>query len=163
MVTGGGLPPGGQDLSTVRLRGRTRWLQLMAAPAGIGLVVAAIVYWTDPEFGPMAALLAFAAGLFFLAIGVRGPQRGIDADRDGVLIRNMFTSRRVPWADLDDVTFDAVQNEGGGTSYHRLVIHTGGESVPAQAPGGRPDPGGRLDRARTLILAMRDEAVAERP
>jgi hypothetical protein len=42
MVTDGGVPPAGSAdrslVPTLRLRGRTRWLQLLAAPAGLGLL-----------------------------------------------------------------------------------------------------------------------------
>ncbi|MEZ0447110.1 hypothetical protein [Cellulomonas sp. ICMP 17802] len=127
---------------------------------GAVLVGMSVPFATDPDGGWLLTLAGVAAGALFLTIGIRGSRRGIDADQDGALVRNMFTSRWVPWSDLVDITFDAVQNQGGGTSYHRLLLGTRHGPVVAQAPGGRTTPGGRLDTARARLLAMRDQATA---
>ncbi len=141
---------------TLRLRGRTRHLQRAFIPAGLALLVWVTTLIPDPAWDRPVLLGIAAAGVAALLLGIRGPARGIDADALGVVVTNMVRRRQIAWAELDDIDFDVVHNQGGGTSYHRLAFLTARGVVVAEAPGGSPAAGSPLDVARTRLLEMRD-------
>jgi hypothetical protein len=151
----------------LHLRGRTSTLQgVFGWLCGLGFAAGALGYpfstdGADPWWEVAGwSLLLVAFSLFFFRIGVRGPRRGIDADYNGVLITNMFSRRRFPWSHVDDIDLEAVKNEAGGVSYHRLVFVCDGERYVAEAPGGSDHPNSELVKARRRLLTMRDAARA---
>lgn len=157
-------PADGRDVGKLRLRGRTRGLQLVLGLVfGLTVVGMGIGAAFAPDGGWLVGVGGVAIGGFFVVIGVRGARRGMDADQHGILVRNMFTSRWVPWESLRDIGFEVVPNDAGGTAYHRLLLDTTHGSVVTQAPGGSDEPGGRLDLVRTALLRMRDQAIADGP
>jgi hypothetical protein len=136
----------------------TRWLQLVFFGLfGLGLLTGAAYEGTDHQL--LTVLGLSAGGLAMLGLAVRGWRRGIDADAEGVVVINLFRTHRLAWSDLVDISFDRVENEGGGTAYHRLLLETEGGSIAAEAPGGSTQSGSRLFRTRADLLAMRDRAV----
>lgn len=150
----------------LRVRGMTRWLSL----GFFGLIGLGLLGWAayeratidDPQGALITAGLA-AAGLAVMAFARRVWMRGIDADAEGVVVTNLFRTHRLAWSELVDISFDEVMNDGGGTAYHRLRLETQGRGIVAEAPGGSTKSGSRLDRARTDLLAMRDQAVHKAP
>ena len=87
-------------------------------------------------------------------------RRGITADAHGMVVRNLFTTRQVPWNKLGSVDHDAVENEAGGITYHRLAFTiVDGRRFVSETPGGSPEPGGFLSNVRDQLVAMRDAAV----
>jgi Domain of unknown function (DUF4352) len=141
---------------------RARRLQMVVPGVlGFGFLVAAVVIGTHSadvgEGWQLFAAGAAAFGAVFLVMGYRAPRRGIDADENGLQVTNMFSHRDLRWEQLRDIHFEPVQNEIGVTYYYRLVLDTDSGRVVVQAPGGTRRPGGRLDTARSTLLAMRDE------
>jgi hypothetical protein len=54
---------------------------------------------------------------------------------------NSFSRYHVVWHELSDIEFEEIQNEGGGTAYHRLAFVTPSKRIVAEAPAGRlPNP-----------------------
>ena len=150
------------DTALFRLRGRMRGVPVaIAVLTAIALCGPTVPSVVEPDGGWLFTLAGLVVAALLVSLGVHVSRRGIVAFPDGVLVRNLFRNRRVAWANLVDITFDAVVTEAGFTSYHRLLFTTTSGPVVAQVPGGRTTPGGRLDSARTRLLAVRDQMVAE--
>ena len=166
-------------LDTLRVRGRLRgvWLALWLAGAGGCVVVGVYGDTPGPESTPLPGSHVWWLPLFLflaaVAVGgaVRSFGRGLDADADGVVVRNMFRAFSIPWRDLAAIEF---QGLGGGTGepwkdpevwdisgwYYKLVFQRqDGSRVTAEAPAGRgTGPGEYLFELRERLLAMRSAA-----
>jgi hypothetical protein len=162
----GPVETGQEPAGRLRLRGMTRWLSLGL----FGLIGVALLGWAAYEGtnhhnaqGTLTAAGLTAGGLAVMAFAGRAWRRGIDADAEGVVVTNLFRTHRLAWSELVDISFDEVMNDGGGTAHHRLRLERKGRDIVAEAPGGSPRSGSRLDRSRADLLAMRDEAVRKSP
>ena len=150
------------DTMKVRARLRALWLALWLA-AAVGCVPLGM-YGDTPEdtLGShqifLSLFLCLAALLVVLA--VRSFGRGLDADGDGVVVRNMFRARSIPWRELAAIEFKGVDSEAHeqhGTT--QLVFERrDGSRVTAEAPGGGTGPGEYLFELRERLLAMRSAA-----
>jgi hypothetical protein len=95
--------------------------------------------------------------------GVRSFGRGVDADGDGVVVRNMFRARPIPWRDLAAIEFKGVDSEALSNMYYTLVFQRhDGSRVTAEAPGGGIRPGEYLFELRERLLAVRSAALGYR-
>jgi len=151
----------------MKVRGRLRavWLPLwLAAAAGC---VPLGMYGDTPEdtLGShqiFLSLFLFLAALLVLG-AVRSFGRGIDADGNGVVVRNMFRATSIPWRELAAIEFKGVDSEAISDMYYQLVFERrDGSRVTAEAPGGGALPGEYLFELRERLLAMRSAALGYR-
>jgi Bacterial PH domain len=105
----------------------------------------------------LSLFLFLAAVLVVLA--VRSFGRGLDADGDGVVVRNTFRAISIPWRELAAIEFKGVDSEAMSNMYYQLVFQRhDGSWVTADAPGGGIRPGEYLFELRERLLAMRSAA-----
>jgi hypothetical protein len=53
---------------------------------------------------------------------------------DGIRVRNTFSTRRLPWSEISDVTVSpAFSPRGSGPAYNIVFVRTDGSTVRAQA------------------------------
>jgi Septum formation/Bacterial PH domain len=154
--------PAARRLDTMKVRGRLRAVWLALWLAGAAGCVALGIYGDTPEsphewwWLPLFLLLAAVS----VGVAVRGFGRGIDADSNGVVVRNMLRARPIRWSDLAAIEFKGVDSEAITNMYYQLVFERhDGSRVTAEAPGGGIDPGDYLFELRDRILAMRSGAL----
>jgi hypothetical protein len=150
------------DTEKVRARLRAVWLPLwLTAAAGCVLVG---MYGDTPEdtLGShqiFLSLFLFLAALLVLA-AVRSWGCGLDVDGNGVVVRNMFRAKPIPWRELAAIEFKGVDSEAISNMHYKLVFQRrDGSRVTAEAPGGGARPGEYLFELRERLLAMRDAAL----
>jgi len=149
-------------LDTLKVRGRLRavWLALWLAGAA-GCVAVGLyedtaepgrhAWWWLPLFLSLAAIL--------VVLGMRSFGQGVDADGNGVVVRNMFRARPIPWRELAAIEFKGVDSEAMSNMYYTLVFQRhDGSRVTAEAPGGGIEPGEYLFELRERLLAMQSAA-----
>jgi hypothetical protein len=156
--------PAARPPDTMKVRGRLRavWLPLgLAAAAGC---VPLGMYGDTPEdtLGShqiFLSLFLFLAALLVLG-AVRSFGRGLDADGNGVVVRNMLRATSIPWRELAAIEFKGVDSEAISDMYYQLVFERrDGSRVTAEAPGGGARPGQYLFELRERLLAMRSAAL----
>jgi Bacterial PH domain len=157
----------------LKVRGRLRGVWLALWLAGAAGCVAVGLYGDTPEdtlgshqiFLSLFLLLAAVS----VVLAVRSFGRGLDADGNGVVVRNMFRARSIPWRDLAAIEFkgDSEVSEVWEDSevwdisgwFCKLVFQRrDGSRVTADAPGGGIRPGEYLFELRERLLAMRSAA-----
>jgi hypothetical protein len=152
----------------MKVRGRLRgvWLALWLAGAAGCIAVGVYGDTPEPESTPLPGSHAWWLPLFlFLAavsvvVAVRSFGRGLDADSNGVVVRNMLRTRPIPWRELAAIEFKGVDSESISNMYYTLVFQRqDGSRVTAEAPGGGIGPGEYLCELRERLLAMRDAAL----
>jgi DivIVA domain-containing protein len=162
-VRSGGVPglaadrPAVRPPDTMKVRGRLRGLWLALWLAGAAGCIALGVYGDTPEDRLFLALFLLLAAL---SVGgaVRSFGRGLDADGNGVVVRNTFRPTLIPWRDLAAIEFKGVEKvwDAEGDMYYKLVFQRhDGSRVTAEAPGGGTRPGEYLFELRERLLAMR--------
>ena len=148
--------PAARRLDTMKVRGRLRglWLALWLAGAAGSVLVGLYgdrAWWL--------ALFLFLAALS-VVVAVRGFGRGLDADSNGVVVRNMLRARPIPWRDLAAIEFKGVSSEALEDMYYILVFERyDGSRVTAEAPGGGTRPGEYLFELRERLFGMRSAAL----
>jgi hypothetical protein len=154
--------PAARRLDTMKVRGRLRAVWLALWLAGAAGCVALGIYGDTPEsphewwWLPLFLLLAAVS----VGVAVRGFGRGIDADSNGVVVRNMLRARPIRWSDLAAIEFKGVDSEAITNMYYQLVFQRhDGSRVTAEGPGGGIDPGEYLFELRDRLLAMRSAAL----
>jgi Septum formation len=150
--------PAARQLDTMKVRGRLRavWLALWLAGAA-GCV--AVGFYGDTRL--FLSLFLFFAALS-VVVAVRGFGRGLDADGNGVVVRNMLRARPILWRDLAAIEFKGVSSEALENMYYNLVFQRhDGSHVTAEAPGGGIEPGQYLFELRERLVAMRAAAVGD--
>jgi Bacterial PH domain len=158
--------PAAQPPDTVKVRGRLRavWLPLWLAAAGC---VPLGMYGDTPEdtFGSHQIFLSvFLLLAALLVLGaVRSFGRCLDADGNGVVVRNMLRSTSIPWRELAAIEFKGVDSEAISNMYYQLVFERrDGSRVTAEAPGGGALPGEYLFELPERLLAIRSAALGYR-
>jgi hypothetical protein len=146
----------------MKVRGRLRAVWLALWLAGAAGCVALGIYGDTPEsphewwWLPLFLLLAAVS----VGVAVRGFGRGVDADGNGVVVRNMFRVRPIPWRDLVAIEFKGVDSEAITNMYYNLIFQRrDGSRVTAEAPGGGVRPGEYLFELRERLFAMRSAAL----
>ena len=96
-------------LDTLKVRGRLRGVWLALWLAGAAGCVAIGLYGDTPEdtlgsHGIFLSLFLFLAAVM-VVVGVRTVGRGLDADGDGLVVRNTLRARSIPWRDLAAIEF----------------------------------------------------------
>jgi hypothetical protein len=82
---------------TVRLSGHPRWLDY-----GLGIVFATLAPIALFVYEPMSAkLLVFVSDVGLAAYFLRAARAGVSIDRDGLTIRDIWRTRRLPWLDVN--------------------------------------------------------------
>jgi len=152
---------------TLKVRGRLRgvWLALGLA-AAVGCVVVGL-YGDTPEDTLGSQQIFLSLFLFLAALSVvaavRSFGRGLDADGNGVVVRNMFRATSIPWHELAAIEFKGVDSEAISDMYYQLIFQRhDGSRVTAEAPGGGARPGEYLFELRERLLAMRSAALGYR-
>jgi len=152
---------------TLKVRGRLRgvWLALGLA-AAVGCVVVGL-YGDTPEDTLGSQQIFLSLFLFLAALSVvaavRSFGRGLDADGNGVVVRNMFRATSIPWHELAAIEFKGVDSEAISDMYYQLIFQRhDGSRVTADAPGGGARPGEYLFELRERLLAMRSAALGYR-
>jgi hypothetical protein len=164
------LPPAAsaRPPNTMKVRGQFRALWMALWLAGAAGCVAFGIYGDSPE-DTLGSHQIFLSLFLFLAamsvlVAVRSFGRGIDADGNGVVVRNTLRARPIPWSDLAAIEFKGVDSEAITNMYYLLVFQRhDGSRVTAEAPGGGIDPGGYLFELRDRLLAMRSAALGDPP
>jgi hypothetical protein len=134
------LPTAARPPDTLKVRGRLRgvWLALwLAGAAGcvaVGLSVR--LYGDTPEdtLGPPQIFLSFFLFLaaLLVVVAVRSFGRGLDANGNGVVVRNMLRARPIRWRELATIEFKGVDSEAMQNMYYQLVFqrHDGSRVTP---------------------------------
>jgi hypothetical protein len=154
--------PAARRLDTMKVRARLRGVWLALWLAGAAGCVALGLYGDTPE-SPHEwwwLLLFLLLAAVSVGVAVRGFGRGLDADGNGVVVRNTLRARPIPWSDLTAIEFKGVDSEAITNMYYQLVFQRhDGSRVTAEAPGGGIDPGEYLFELRDRLLAMRSAAL----
>jgi Septum formation len=160
--------PAAQPPDTVKVRGRLRAVWLALWLAGAAALVLVGVYGYIPGETPEPHRQYLSVSLFVAAllvvIGVRTVGRGLDADGNGVVVRNTLRATPIPWRELAAIEFKGdseVWNISGW--YYKLVFQRhDGSRVTAEAPASRgTGPGEYLFELRERLLAMRSAALGD--
>jgi hypothetical protein len=153
--------PAARRLDTMKVRARLRGVWLALWLAGAAGCVALGLYGDTPESPHEWWLLLFLLlAAVSVGVAVRGFGRGLDADGNGVVVRNTLRARPIPWSDLGAIEFKGVDSEAITNMYYQLIFQRhDGSRVTAEAPGGGIDPGEYLFELRDRLLAMRSAAL----
>jgi hypothetical protein len=158
------LPPAARPPDTFKVRGRLRGVWPALWLAGAAGCVALGIYDDTPEsphewwWLPLFLLLAEVS----VVLAVRSFGRGIDADSDGVVVRNTLRARPIPWREIAAIEFKGVSSEAITNMYYQLVFQRhDGSRLTAEAPGGGARPGEDLFELRERLVAMRDAALGD--
>jgi hypothetical protein len=159
--------PAARPLDTMKVRGQLRGVWLALWLAGAAGCIAVGVYGDTPEdtLGSHQLFLSLFLFLAALSVGgaVRGFGRGLDADGNGLVVRNMLRATSIPWRELAAIEFKGVDSEAISDMYYQLVFQRhDGSRVTAEAPGGGARPGEYLFELRERLLAMRSDALGYR-
>ena len=126
---------------TLKVRGRLRaaWLALwLAAAAGC---VAVGLYRDTPEDTPGSHQIFLTLFLSWLQCRC-GLRAGLDADGNGVVVRNMLRAISIPWRELATIEIKWMDSVTNSDMYYQPVFHRhDGSRVTAAAPGGGARPG----------------------
>ena len=104
----------------MKVRGRLRAVWLALWLAGAAGCVALGIYGDTPEsphewwWLPLFLLLAAVS----VGVAVRGFGRGLDADGNGVVVRNTLRARPIPWSDLAAIEFKGVDSRPSANMYY---------------------------------------------
>ena len=148
----------------MKVRGRLRGVWLALWLAGAAGCVAVGLYGDTPADTLGSHLLFLSLFLFLAAlsvgVAVRGFGRGLDADGNGVVVRNTLRATPIPWSDLAAIEFKGVDSVAIKNMYYKLVFQRhDGSRVTAEAPGGGIGPGEYMSELRERLVAMRDAAL----
>jgi hypothetical protein len=159
--------PTARPPDTVKVRGRLRGVLLALWLAGAAGCVLVGLYGDTPEDTLGSHQIFLSLFLFFAAVSVvvavRSFGRGLDADGNGVVVRNMLRTRPIPWRELAAIEFKGVDSEAISDMYYQMVFERrDGSRVTAEAPGGGALPGEYLFELRERLLAMRSAALGYR-
>ena len=160
--------PAARPPDTIKVRGRVRalWLALWLA-AAVGCVLLGM-YGDTPEdtLGSHQIFLSLflCLAVLLVVLGVRSLGRGVDADGDGVVVRNMFRAISIPWRELAAIEFEGVESDAlSDMDYYEVnelvFVRRDGYRVTSEAPGGGTRPGEYLFELRERLLAMRSVAL----
>jgi hypothetical protein len=134
--------------------------RIIGYPAGLGLLAAAV-------FGPFGdtqerwvggAFCAFFGLLALLWTWSVDRRRRIEVTEWQVTVVNSFSRYVVALHELSDVEFERIENQGGGTAYHRRAFVTPGRRIVAEAPAGSERV---LMKVRDRILHARELSPKE--
>jgi hypothetical protein len=143
------------------LHARSRKIaRIIGYPAGLGLLAVAVVFpFGDTQdrwvVGTICALFGLITLLFTWSVDRR---RRIEVTEWQVTVVNSFSRYVVAWQELSDIEFEEIQNQGGGTAYHRLAFVTPGRRIVAEAPAGSER---ALMKVRDRILHARELSPKE--
>jgi hypothetical protein len=135
---------------------RTRYLWLLGWLGGAAFWVAFAVIASDGEVA--VAAIFVAAGLAHLGVAVRGFQRRIVADPNGITIHNFFRRVIIPWDQLWWIDFEQVDSEAMTAMYYKLRFN---RRVTAEVPAGGKEPGEYLFGLRETLMSMKAMYTAE--
>ena len=143
------------------LHARSRKIaRIIGYPAGLGLLAAAVFFPSGDTqdrwvVGTICALFGLITLLFTWSVDRR---RRIEVTEWQVTVVNSFSRYVLAWHELSDIEFEEIQNQGGGTAYHRLAFVTPGRRIVAEAPAGSER---ALMKVRDRILHARELSPKE--
>jgi hypothetical protein len=131
--------------------------RIIGYPAGLGLLAAAVFFpfgdtqerWVGRAF---CALVGLGTLLWTWSMDRR---RRVEVTEQQVTVVNSFSRYVVAWHELSDVEFERIQNQAGGTAYHRLAFVTPSRRIVAEAPAGSER---ELMKFRDRILHARESS-----
>jgi hypothetical protein len=128
----------------------------------------------------IASIIGYPAGLFLLALGPAvifgvgdlgwgifiaasalltllwtwstDRRRRVEVTQQQVTVVNTFSRYDVAWHELSDVEFERIENQAGGTAFHRLAFVTPNKRVVAEVPAG----------SRREMMKVRDRILPTR-
>jgi hypothetical protein len=137
------------------LHARSRKIaRIIGYPAGLGLLAAAVFFpFGDTQdrwvVGTICAFFGLLTLLFTWSVDRR---RRIEVSEWQVTVVNSFSRYVVAWHELSDIEFERIENQGGGTAYHRLAFVTPGRRIVAEAPAG----------SQRVLMKVRDRILHAR-
>jgi hypothetical protein len=134
--------------------------RIIGYPAGLGLLAAAVFGpFGDTQdrwvVGTICALFGLITLLFTWSVDRR---RRIEVTEWQVTVVNTFSRYVVAWHELSDIEFERIENQAGGTAYHRLAFVTPSRRIVAEAPAGSERV---LTKVRDRILHARELSPKE--
>jgi hypothetical protein len=143
-----------EQLFTLHARSRNI-ARIIGYPAGLGLLVAAVFFpFGDTEEKWVGRVLCAVFGLGTLVwTWSMDRRRRVEVTEWQVTVVNSFSRYVVAWHELSDIEFERIQNQAGGTAYHRLAFITPSRRIVAEAPAGSER---ELMKVRDRILHARE-------
>jgi hypothetical protein len=144
----------------LRVTARTRIL-FLAGWLGCGIVWAAAGVVAQIVVGLVALTSSCIATAFVLAlVGALGFQRRLDADADGVAVRNFVRRRTIPWEELRSIEVVKVDANSVLSPYRRLLFN---DRVKAEIPVAHTEQGVCLSNLRQTLLSMQQANTSWQP
>jgi hypothetical protein len=107
----------------------------------------------------VAATTVSVVGGGVVVLAIRSFGRGLDADGNGVVVKNTLRARPILWSELASIEFKGVDSESGIMYYQLVFRRHDGSRVTAEAPGSGTEPGEYVFELRERLLAMRSAAL----
>jgi hypothetical protein len=63
-------------------------------------------------------------------------RRRVEVTEQQVTVVNAFSRFVVAWRELSDIEFERIENQAGGTAFHRLAFVTPTKRIVAEVPAG---------------------------
>jgi hypothetical protein len=140
------------------LHARSRTIaRIIGYPAGLGLLAVAVFFpfgETSDAWWGRACFAIF--GLVTLTwTWSMDRRRRIEVTEQKVTVVNTFSRYDVAWRELSDIELERIENQAGGTAFHRLAFVTPTKRIVAEAPAGSRR---EMMKARDRILRARPES-----
>ena len=136
--------------------------RIIGYPAGLGLLAAAVFFpFGDTSDAWVGRAICALFGLFTLLWTLSmDRRRRIEVTEQQVTVVNTLSRYVVAWHELSDIEFERIQNQAGGTAFHRLAFITPSRRIVAEAPAGSER---ELMKVRDRILHARDQSPPTDP
>jgi hypothetical protein len=129
--------------------------RIIGYPAGLGLLAVAVFFsfgdTSDAWWG--RATFAFLGLVTLVWTWSMDRRRQVEVSEQQVTVVNAFFRYDVAWRELSDIEFEKIENQAGGTAFHRLAFVTPTKRIVADVPAGS-----RREMMK-VILQARDQSL----
>ena len=136
--------------------------RIIGYPAGLGLLAVAVFFsfgdTSDAWWG--RATFAIFGLVTIVWTWSMDRRRRVEVTEQQVTVVNAFSRFVVAWRELSDIEFERIENEAGGTAFHRLAFVTPTKRIVAEVPAGSRR---EMMKARDRILQARDQSLPNEP